>query len=146
MTPPFIVTGGQVTLHLDPGDLGVLQSVPTLLEIGGDAGGRLDYVAYSDDPEAEARYRSLVSGQLAELRAADDDGFARVLQGTPVPAEDLESFMRVVGEARLVLAARLGIEDDGWEVDIDESNPEMALLAWLGYLQDAAVAVLSELL
>ena len=50
--------------------------------------------------------------------------------------------MRVIGEARLVLAARLGITEDGWE---DDADPEMALLGYLGYLQDGLVGVLSDL-
>ena len=53
----------------------------------------------------------------------------------------------MIGEARLVLADRLGIEDDGWEAETElQSDPELVLLGWLGYLQDAAVGVLSELL
>ena len=52
--------------------------------------------------------------------------------------------MRVVGEARIILAARLGIVEDGWEQDVESSrDPEMALLGYLGYLQDALVGVLS---
>ena len=55
--------------------------------------------------------------------------------------------MRVIGEARLVLASRMGITDDGWEAELERGNdPELALLGWLGYLQDAAVETLSELL
>ena len=60
--------------------------------------------------------------------------------------EDLEAFMRVVGEARLVLAARLGIEDDGWELEARPDDPEMALLGLLGWVQDSAVGFLTSLL
>ncbi len=146
MSGPF--TGGDagMTLRLGPEERQVLQSVPALLAAGGDAGGRLDYRVHPDDPAAEERYRSLVNGDLDQLRASDGEAFTRVASGTPASAADVESFMRVVGEARLVLAARLGIEEDGWEADIDESNPEMALLSWLGYLQDAAVTALERLL
>lgn len=146
MTGPFENAAGTITLRLGADERGVLHGVPLLLEAGGDSTGRLDYRAHPDDAAAEAKYRSLVSGQLDDLRATDRKAFARVLDGGPVSPEDVEAFMRVVGEARIVLAARLGIEVDGWEAEIDETNPEMAWLSWLGYLQDSAVVVLSEFL
>lgn len=146
MTGPFERSGDEFVLVLDPNERSVLQQMPELLA-GDDAGGRLSYVAHSDDPDADARYQELVSDDLAGLRRADRNRLEAVLGGETIGPEDVEAFMRVIGEVRLVLAARLGIEDDGWEADLGaESDPELALLGWLGYLQDAAVGALTDLL
>jgi hypothetical protein len=51
--------------------------------------------------------------------------------------------MRVVGEARIVLAGRLGIEEDGWEETASIEDPEVAMLHYLGYLQESLVEALS---
>jgi hypothetical protein len=134
-------------LQLEPVERLVLQDMPNLVDAAGDAGGRLDYSAHPDDAEADARYRDLTSDSLNDLRQADRSRFESVVSGAGVSGEDVEAFMRLVGEARIVLAARLGIEDDGWEAEADPTlNPEIALLGWLGYLQDAAVEALSALL
>ena len=121
--------------------------MPNLLDAAGDADGRLNYSAHPDDAEADARYRDLTADSLTDLRHADRARFDGVVSGDDVSDEDVEAFMRLVGEARIALAARLGIEDDGWEAESDPtSDPEVALLGWLGYLQDAAVEALSALL
>ena len=147
MTGPFVVTDGGIRLSVEADEQGMLFSLPTLLQSGDDAGGRLDYTPHPDDPAADAEYRELIGDDLAHLRRQDRDSFNDLVAGEPGSPEALEAFMRVVGEARLVLAGRLGIEDDGWEAEADmRSDPELALLGWLGYLQDAAVGVLSELL
>ena len=147
MTGPFVVTEGGIQLVVGADEDGVLRSVPTLLRSGDDAGGRLDYTPHPDDPAADAEYRELIGDDLTHLRREDRDSFDEFVAGEPGSPESLEAFMRVIGEARLVLANRLGIEDDGWEAEAElGSDPELALLGWLGYLQDAAVGVLNELL
>ena len=142
MKGPFEATDGGVRLRLEPVERMVLRTVPAILDTGGDAGGRLDYSAHPDDPEADRRYRDLVAGSLADLRRADRSGFDAVVHGDPVEPPAIEGFMRVIGEARLVLAARLGIHEDGWEHDVPD-DPEMAMLGWLGWLQEGAIAALT---
>ena len=146
MTGPFVVTDdGGIRLSVGADEQGVLRSVPALLQSEDDAGGRLDYTPHPDDPVAEAAYRELIGDDLNELREQARASFDDLVAGEPGSPETLEAFMRVIGEVRLVLANRLGIEDDGWEAEADmQSDPELALLGWLGYLQDEAVGVLSE--
>ncbi len=147
MSGPFAVAGDQITLAVGDEERGVLRSVPALLEIGGDAEGRLAFTPHPNDEDAAAKYRDLIGDDLAQMRRVDRVAFEKVLDGDSGPPETIEAFMRVIGEARIVLASRLGIEDDGWESEMDvRSDPELALLSWLGYLQDAAVETLSELL
>lgn len=144
MNGPFRSTDGGLVLRLQPEERAALASVHTLLTIGGDAGGRLSYSAHPDDPDAEERYRSLVGDELDRLRDDDRAVFEEVRTGEVVQPESIEAFMRVVGEARIVLASRLGFEEDGWESAAETTDPEVALLMWLGYLQDAAVQVLTD--
>ncbi len=147
MSGPFVVAGDQIRLSVGVGEQTALRSVPALLDVGGESQGRLDYTTHPDDPSAEARYRDLIGEDLTELRRADRRVFDEFIAGEPGSPEILEAFMRVIGESRLVLADLLGIEDDGWESEADmRSDPELALLGWLGYLQDAAVEVLSDFL
>ena len=147
MTGPFVVTGNEISLSVGVDEQSALRSVPTLLDIGGDAGGRLDYTTHPDDPDADARYRELIGDDLTRLRRADRGAFDTFVSGEPGSPETLEAFMRVIGDARLALANLLGIEADGWESETDmRSDPELALLGWLGHLQDAAVEVLTEFL
>lgn len=145
MTGPFVRRANLVELRLSDAERSVLRAA-SVIAIDGDAGERLSYAAHPDDPAAEARYRDLVDGELDSLRRADRAVFEEVVSGVPVSPELIEAFMRVVGEARLVLAERVGIEDDGWELTEPSGDPEMALLVWLGYLQDAAVAALMPFL
>ena len=147
MTGPFVVTGNEISLSVGVDEQSALRSVPTLLDIGGDAGGRLDYTTHPDDPDADARYRELIGDDLTRLRRADRGAFDTFVSGEPGSPETLEAFMRVIGDARLALANLLGIEADGWESETDmRSDSELALLGWLGHLQDAAVEVLTEFL
>ncbi|HAX81293.1 MAG TPA: hypothetical protein DCY40_01840 [Actinobacteria bacterium] len=144
MTQPFSRRGDRVRVHLDAGTRELLASLPELLEQSGDADSRLDYRVHADDPAAEARYRELVGDSLDDLRREDRSVLRRAAAADTLDPEEAEAWMRVIGEARLVLAGRLGIVADGWEDDADpERNPEIALLTYLGYLQDRLVAVLT---
>ena len=143
MSAPFTRRGDEVRVRLDRDSRDVLAALPELLTGSDDAGGRLSYQVHPDDPAAEERYRELVGDSLDELRDEDRSTLMRSVGATTIGVEDAESWMRVIGEARLVLAARLGIEQDGWEDEADPAqSPELALLTYLGYLQDRLVAIL----
>ena len=144
MTEPFIRTGTEVRVRLDRGVREVLSTLPELVAGSGEAGGRLDYRAHPEDAPAEERYRELVGNSLEDLRHTDRRAFVRGVQESTISLGDAEAWMRVIGEARLVLAARLGITQDGWEDEADPAqSAEMALLGYLGYLQDCLVVVTS---
>jgi len=144
MTAPFVRAGEAVMVRLSKAEIAVLGGLTELIVADRDAGGRLDYVAHPDDAGAEERYRELIGEDLDRLRAADRRAFGRALGEREITVDDAQAWMRVVGEARIVLAARLGITEDGWEEDLGSADdPEMALLGYLGYLQDALVEVLS---
>ena len=107
---------------------------------------RLNYQAHPDDAKADERFRKLTGQLLDDARAEDRRRFAETLRKDRLDIEEAEAWMRVIGEARLVLAARLGITEDGWEEDFDPENvpPQMLLLHVLGRVQEGLVEALLE--
>lgn len=143
MRGPFARDEREIVVRLGDLERTALAALPEMLDRGGDAGGRLTYVAHPDDEAADRRYRDLVGASLEEARQQDRSVFLSGLGRERIDADEAEAWLRVIGEARLLLAHALGVEDDGWE---DESQPaedaEMALLLYLGHLQDRLVEVL----
>lgn len=144
MTEPFTRSGSTVEVRLSDSEISVLADLPELIAREGDADGRLAYVAHPDNEGAEERYRDLIGEDLNRLRSADRAAFARGLGTSSLTLEEAEAWMRVIGEARIVLAGRLGIVEDGWEQEAATTrDPEMALLGYLGYLQEGLIGALS---
>jgi hypothetical protein len=112
--------------------------------------------AYADDAEASGEFRRFTADDLLTRRADD----ARALLGslavdgslpsvtdltdadavtalTVILGPDLQApWLRTLTAVRLVLASRLGIED---EHDHDDEDPRFAVYDWLGYRLDALV-------
>jgi len=110
------------------------------------AAARLNYRAHPDEPEADERFRRLTAQLLDDARAEDRRRFADTLRQDRLDIEEAEAWIRVIGEARLVLASRLGITEDGWEDGMDPAtaSPQMLLLHVLGQVQDGLVQALLE--
>ena len=153
MNGPFQLVAGQIELTLDPEEAEALLVVPDLLESvgrpGSDPGAdRLDQAPYPDDPEAAAEYRRLMADEMAQSRAADRSAFALTVEQSPggvtLSAGEAEAWLRVLAEARLVLASRIGITEDGWEDDLPEDDPPVALLHYLGWLQQSLAEALES--
>ena len=80
---------------------------------------------------------------LEEARTRDRSELAVTLGNDVLTTEEADAWLRVIGEARLVLAARLGIDEDGWERHAAGDEPvEMSLLRLLGALQEDLVSAL----
>jgi hypothetical protein len=147
---PFVNEGDRIAVLLAPGEREVLRAVPILLrnsrpEAGDPAWARLRAVGHLEDPGASARFRDLTAGMLESAQASDRDRFEATIDEDLLSPDDAESWLRSIGEARLRVAARLGIEEDGWEEEpLEAELVEMTVLRVLGYLQEALVAVLSE--
>ncbi|MCZ7534033.1 MAG: DUF2017 family protein [Acidimicrobiia bacterium] len=106
----------------------------------------LNRAAYPDDDEASAEFQELVGSQLATDRAADLE-ILMELTGTTstITADDAKSVLRAINAARLILAARSNVFDEGsgWESRISQ-DPALAAVAWLGSLQSDLIEALSE--
>lgn len=110
---------------------------------------RLHVPTYPDDVAAQAEIDEFSSPQLAEARAGDRDRFTRSLERLPdrprLEWEEAESWLIVLGDARLALAARLGITEPGWE-EGSLDDPERLALGFLSYLQSQLTDALMETL
>ena len=145
-----------VQLTLPPEEAEALRMVPELLASVGEssddpAAGRLAIVTYPDDDEAEDEFTRLMRSEIDAGRVADRSALETSLDAAATGSVVLsfgeaEAWLIVLNEARLALAARLGIEDDGWEdeVEDDEITPPMAFLDYLTYLHGELTVVLME--
>lgn len=130
-----------------------LQGLPELLQSVGEQPGdpaatRLNPPAYTDDVAAQGDYEEFAGPQLAAMRDNDRQQFARSMsdyrKGQVISLEDAEAWLKVIGDARLALAARSGIHDAGWEQD--NTQPMGPIISTLGFVQASLVQALSKAL
>jgi len=159
----FTVAGQKVLVALEPEEVAILSRLPTLLgSVGASwndpAHDRLNPEAYPGDTVASREFSRLTEKELVEARSADRERFAdtlRRLRERPVLRPgDAAAWVRVLGEARLVLAARHGTPAGGpaaadEQPVVDDltttppgANPELMLVDYLGALQDDLVGEL----
>jgi hypothetical protein len=155
---------GRVAARFEPGEAQLLLS---LAEEAGDlaraaaspenaiadpALGRLLPDAYPDDPEASAEFRRFTAPGLADRKEAAARTMQDTLSSAPggarveVVLDDAQAtaWLRTITDLRLVLAARLGIREDGDEGDIhdEESAMQRAVYDWLAAVQEFLVLAL----
>lgn len=104
---------------------------------------RLTPRIYADDAVASREFDRLAGKERVEARSADretlNEGLIAAAKGpATLSAEEAAAWVRVVGEARIVLAARKGLFDTGLPTGrVDD--PEVALVMFLGAVQDELV-------
>ena len=110
---------------------------------------RLSPAAYRENDEASAEFRRLTHTDLMVQRSADATAMLRTLDATQASAvepassttlvlDDAEAlaWMRTLAALRLVMATRLGIDQND---DHDPDDPAYALYDWLGYRLETVV-------
>lgn len=149
MIAPFTPVDAEIEFRFTEELAAFLSDVPlalaTITRDGDDpAAARLRVPVYLDDPDADEEYWGLVGGDLDHERAADRATFARLAEeavdGVRASREDANAFLRVLVEARLALAARMGVEV---EDDYDTLTPEQSGV--LGALAELQVLLLRAL-
>lgn len=148
MRRPFKSHRDGIAVRLVPLERQFLKGLPEMLaavdaEPGDPAHLRLHVEAYPDDPDAQADMAEYSGSQLAEARATDRATFMATLDASVLSPEEAEMWLTVLGDSRLALAARLGIDEPGWET-ADEEDPERIALGFLSFLQDQLVDVLMD--
>lgn len=149
MTPFRGVPAG-IEFRLEETLVEFLRDVPRLFAALGPpdvdpAAQRLSVPVYLDDPDANAEFWRWMGSEIEQSRVADRSAFESVLadavRGTVASRAEAEAFLRVLVEARLVLAARLGVEV---EDDYERLDPhESAVLGALAELQVLLIEALS---
>lgn len=150
MRPAFSRRGDDVVARLSVEDKALLVQIPELLASVGhsqddSAVPVLNRDAYRNDPEASADFQELVGSQLERDRAADLEILMELTSATStITVDDAKGVLRAINAARLTLAARSGVFDEGpgWESRISQ-DPALAAVAWLGYLQADLIEALS---
>lgn len=143
---------GRIAISFHDAEIAFLSEMVEMLEGVGDIDddpgeARLNVPAYLGDMEAADEFRRLMSAQVEEGRDKDRKILLDVLGGySPafVDQDQALGILRVVNEARLVLAARLGIdvESDYEALDVDGA----IALHYLGLLVEDLTDELSRLL
>jgi hypothetical protein len=140
--------GGEIRLRFPREERELLRSLPAELrslladEPQDPSLRRLFPPAYADDDESEREYRGmmqdeLLAGRLAALRTLEETAGADRLR-----EEELEAWLGALNDLRLVLGTRLDIQENTFEAGLDSRDPrapELALYAYLTWLQDQAV-------
>lgn len=107
--------------------------------------------AYPDDAAASAEFRRFTADGLAERKALNarvlSESLARAADGRREVSLDeaqATAWLRTLTDARLVLAARLGIVQDGDEGDVHDAETafQRAVYDWLAGVQDSLVRAL----
>ncbi len=107
---------------------------------------RLFPVAYPDDPERDDEFRSLVGDDLRRGRLDSIDVVESSLDATSVDDTQLQAWMQVVNDLRLVLGTLLDVsEDESPDVDPDAPDADArATYQYLSYLLDEIVTALAR--
>jgi Domain of unknown function (DUF2017) len=140
-------------MSLTPQEAELLTALPTELRdvldgpLNDAAGQRLFPVAYLDptEEEAETEYRAMVHPDLmrqrldalalvaASLERATRRDESIELELTP---DDVQAWLGILNDVRLVLGTRLGITEDDNEIQLDDPRAgAYGAYSWLTYLQ-----------
>jgi hypothetical protein len=149
----FRAVGREVEVMLSSAEAAVLARLPDLLADAGvrrsdPAWQRLNPTIYADDDGASREFERFAARERTDARAADQERFAQSLKlaaagPTVLSREDAAAWSRVIGEARVVVAARRGLFDSGLPDQIPK-DPEIALVLLLGYVQEELVTELLQ--
>lgn len=144
-----VAEGVEVTLN-GP-ELALLTGLTSLLGAAGvekddPARERLHPRIYPDDDTASREFDRLIGKERIEARSSDREMFAGRLDESVggdliLTPEEAGAWARVLGEARIVLAARKGLFESGMPDD-PSGDPEVAFIMFLGYVQEDLVSAM----
>ena len=114
------------------------------LDEGDPATRRLRPDIYPKDGKASRDFNRLADKERVEGRSADRETFVSSLDAASsgsvvLSTDDAAAWARVIGEARIVLAARKGLFDTGLP-DGKVEDPEVAFVMFLGVVQEELVS------
>ncbi|NNF63017.1 MAG: DUF2017 family protein [Acidimicrobiia bacterium] len=148
------VRGDRIRVELPTDAVAVLTGLPDWLASAGvdprdPAGPRLNQSPYPDDPVASAEYEIEMDDEIEQRRSADREVFTttlpRAVEGVELDVKQAEAWMRVVGDARLMLASRLGYTRNE-QLNDEATSPQEHLLHYLTYVQSALIDAIGDLL
>jgi hypothetical protein len=141
---------GRIQLHLDANERAAIAAI--LDDLSPHLGSviRTKPVAYSE-PAYQHEYARWVVPEVERNRNADLDVVRDCLASgedmSPLTDAQALAWSRALNHLRLAAGGLLGIEEDGWELEIGASvrvRPEYRMLMALGILQEELVAALES--
>jgi uncharacterized protein DUF2017 len=142
---------GEYVLRLTEEERALLRRLPgelrAILEAAPDDPGlrRLFPPAYEDEQD-EAAYRELMGGELLEDRRRALQVLGETAEAETLTAEQAQAWLTALNDLRLVLGTRLEVSDEALLEDVPENDPrapELALYAYLSWLQEQLVEALA---
>ena len=147
MSEGFTHHAGGIHLQLVPWQVRLLSDVVSLVEQSGHDPA-LPVSAYPNDRREDIQYQRLIADERDQARSADQSAVSLTLEkaggGVVVSRAEAEAWLRVIGEARLIIGDRLAITEAGWEDDDEEESEELAVLHYLSWLQGGLVEVVID--
>jgi Domain of unknown function (DUF2017) len=109
---------------------------------------RLFPPAYSNDEDADAEYRHLVRAGLVDGKLAALDVLERTADAERLDEDELGGWLGALESLRLALGTQLDVTEETYATfaPSDPAAPELALYAWLSWLQEEAVHALASTL
>lgn len=98
-----------------------------------------------EDPDADAEYRQMTGSQLVSGRARAISTVESTVGRKTLSGEEAESWLTVLNDLRLVLGTRLDVSEEmDFDLDADDPRtPELAVYAYLSWLQEQLVEAMS---
>ena len=150
------VSRGQdrIFVHLPEDEHALLVQLPGLVaDVAADpydsVSKRMHPNAYPDATAEAREFSRMTHSDLDAARRRDIGVFCESLVSaatTGLTFSEAEAWVRLIGDVRLVLAARSGIGRDGELPDPSLAKPPLALVYYLGALQQEIVKVLTEVM
>lgn len=149
----FRSDGGEIVGALEAEERALLRQLPSLVgSVGAVADDpaldRMQPDAYEDDEDAAWDFRRMTEPELDQVRTYDRELFEATLDLTSsdlrLSFDEAEAWVRLIGDARLIVAARAGVARDAELPEPSGSTPEITLVHYLGMIQDDLVNALSE--
>jgi len=139
---------GRFHPHLGRSEQELLEDLPrqarSSLVAEDPAASRLFPVAYPDNDEAEAEYRSLMGEGLLAHHQHALDTLAATAGADSVDEDELQQWMGALEVLRLLLGTQLEVSEDMTEIDpTDPQAQHYAVYGYLSMLQGEIIEVLS---
>ena len=124
---------------------GVAEELISALEDdAGDSAFRRLFPRAHEDEDLEQEFRELTAAELVSGRRRSLETVRRTAMQDVLTSEEADEWLRALNDLRLVLGTRLDVtEDFDWdEYERHRSAPDLALYAYLSWVQEQLVAAL----
>lgn len=102
--------------------------------------------AYEEEDDRRS-YREMVDGDLREYKLDALKVVRDTLDDAVLESEQVEAWLTTLTDMRLAIGTRLDVDEELMSAELDPNDPDtpaLAILHWLGFLQENIVQAASE--